>query len=529
MTTPHHGHPRRWLILAVLALALFGISMDNTVLMVALPVLSNHLEADTSQLQWMVDAYTLVFASLLLMSGALSDRFGRRRLLVTGMSLFGLGSALTPLVGSAEQLIALRAFMGLGASLAMPPTLSIIADIFDETERPKAIAIWSGTMALGIVAGPLLAGLLLEHFAWPSIFLVNVPVVAAGILASLAIIPESKAPGHIPLDPIGAVLSVVALVALTYGIIESPGYGWSDARILGSVSLAAVFGVVFVAWERRLEHPMLEIGLFRNARFGASCLSVTLSFFALNGALFMLALYLQQVRGLSPLETGYRFIAIAAGIVVASPIAARLTVLRGAKLTTSLGLAITALGMGLAGTIGVTTGDGQILAILFVAAGGIGMAMTPATDAIMGAVPPEKFGVGSAVNDATREIGGALGIAILGSLWQGSYADRIAGAAAVLPPEAAGAVRGSFAGAAAAAAQLGGRPGEALLDAARSAFVAAMDWTCLIGVAFVIGGLVVAAAFLPARATPEAVSDGPELPVPQSPRWPEDSMLNEPQ
>ena len=185
--------------------------------------------------------------------------------------------------------------------------------------------------------------------------------------------------------------------------------------------------------------------------------------------------------------------------------------------------------MGLAGTIGVTTGDGQILAILFVAAGGIGMAMTPATDAIMGAVPPEKFGVGSAVNDATREIGGALGIAILGSLWQGSYADRIAGAAAVLPPEAAGAVRGSFAGAAAAAAQLGGRPGEALLDAARSAFVAAMDWTCLIGVAFVIGGLVVAAAFLPARATPEAVSDGPELPVPQSPRWPEDSMLNEPQ
>jgi EmrB/QacA subfamily drug resistance transporter len=483
----------------VLVLALFGIGMDNTVLMVALPVLSNNLRADTSQLQWMVDAYTLVFASLLLMSGALSDRFGRRRMLVVGMSLFGLGSALTPLVGSAGELIAMRSFMGLGASLAMPPTLSIIADVFDERERPKAIAVWSGTAALAIVAGPILGGFLLEHFAWPSVFMVNVPVVAVGIVATLAIIPESKAPGHIPMDPIGAVLSVVALVALTYGIIEAPGDGWSDPRIVGSLAVAAVFGVVFVAWERRLAHPMVEVGLFRNARFSAACVSVTLSFFALNGALFMLTLYLQQVRGLSPLDTGFRFIAIAAGVVVASPIAARLT--------TSIGLAIIAAGLGLAATINVSTGDLPLLAILFIAAAGIGMSMTPSTDAIMGAVPPEKFGVGSAVNDTTRELGGALGVAILGSFWQGSYADRVGSVAAALPPDAAQAVRSSFAGAAAVAAHIGGEPGTVLLGAARSAFVSAMDWTCLIGVAFAVAGLVVAALYLPARATRASVPD----------------------
>ena len=500
MSTPHHGHLRRWPILAVLVLALFGIGMDNTVLMVALPVLSNNLRADTSQLQWMVDAYTLVFASLLLMSGALSDRFGRRRMLVAGMSLFGLGSALTPLVGSADQLIALRSFMGLGASLAMPPTLSIIADVFDEKERPKAIAVWSGTAALAIVAGPILGGFLLQHFAWPAVFVVNVPVVAVGLVATLAIIPESKAPGHIRMDPVGAVLSVVALDDLTYGIIEAPGYGWSDPRILGSVAAAAVFAVAFVAWERRLTYPMVDVRLFRNARFSAACVSVTLAFFALNGALFMLTLYLQQIRGLSPLETGFRFIAIAGGVVVASPIAAKLTVLWGARLTTSIGLAIIALGLGLAATISVSTGDWPILAILFIAAVGIGLSMTPATDAIMGAVPPEKFGVGSAVNDTTRELGGALGIAILGSVWQGAYLDRVGGAAAMLPPDAAAAVRNSFAGAAAVAGQLGGRPGATLLDAARIAFVGAMDWTCLIGVGFTIAGLVVAAVYLPARA-----------------------------
>jgi EmrB/QacA subfamily drug resistance transporter len=484
----------------VLILGVFGIAMDNTVLVVALPVLSTSLKADTSQLQWLIDAYTLVFASLLLMSGALSDRYGRKRMLIAGLALFGLGSALAPFAGSADQLIALRAFMGIGGALAMPPTLSIIADVFAENERPKAIAAWSATTALGIVAGPILGGFLLEHFAWPSVFIVNVPVVVAGIIAIIAIVPESRAPGEIPMDPIGAALSVAALVAGTYGIIEAPGYGWSDPRIAGSLASAVVLAALFIAWERRQEHPMVDVRLFRNARFSAACISVTLSFFALNGALFMFTLFMQQVQGLSPLQAGYRFIAIAAGVIVASPIAAKLTVAHGAKLATSLGLAIIAVGMALVTTVTVSTGDLQIVGLLFFISIGMGMAMTPATDAIMGAVPPEKFGVGSAVNDTTREIGGALGIAIMGSLWQGSYAERIGGIADTLPADAAQAVRGSFAGASAVAAQLGGRPGAILLAAAKTAFVGAMDWACLVGVVFAIAGLVVAALYLPARA-----------------------------
>jgi EmrB/QacA subfamily drug resistance transporter len=514
MTASHQGYPRRWLVLVVLILGVFGIAMDNTVLIVALPVLSAGLKADTSQLQWLVDAYTLVFASLLLLTGALSDRYGRRRMLVAGLALFGLGSALAPFAGSAYQLIALRAFMGLGAALAMPPTLSIVADVFAEGERPKAIAAWSAATALGIVAGPVLGGFLLAHFGWPSVFVVNVPVVFVGIVAIVAVVPESRAPGDIPMDPLGAITSVGVLVTATYAIIEAPGYGWADPRIALSLAAAIVLGAAFVMWERHVEYPMVDIGLFRNARFSAACLSITLSFFALNGALFMFTLYLQQVRALSPLDTGYRFIAIAAGVIAAAPFAARLTVRYGARLTTSLGLGIIAVGMGLVATTTVSTGDFQVVGILFFIAFGLGLAMTPATDAIMGAVPPEKFGVGSAMNDTTREIGGALGIAILGSLWQGAYAERVAGSVATLPPDAAQIARSSFAGAASLAAQLGGQPGAALLDSARTAFVAAMDWTCVVGVGFAVAGLVAAAVFLPARASGGdtlAVSDRPKM------------------
>lgn len=509
MTPPHSGHPRRWAILGVLVLALFGISMDNTVLIIALPVLSKDLQADTSQLQWMVDAYTLVFAGLLLMTGALSDRYGRRLMLTVGLVMFGVGSLVTPLVVSADQLIALRAFMGLGASCAMPPTLSILADVFEEVERPRAIAVWSGTSALGIVAGPIVGGILIEHFAWWSVFVVNAPVVALGLVAVVAIVPESRAPGHIPMDPAGAVLSVIALTLLTYGIIEAPGYGWSDPRIAGSIGIAAVLGVVFAVWELRLEHPMLDVGLFRNPRFSAACISVTLSFFALNGALFLLTMYLQQVRGLSPLDTGYRFMAIAGGFILLAPVSAWMTTRYGARITTSLGLAVIATGMGFAATLGVDSSDPQILSILVVASAGVALAMTPVTDAIMGAVPPEKFGVGSAVNDTTREIGGAMGIAILGTVFQTGYADRMGPAIAALPGPLATfgpVIKGSFAGAAAVAAQMG-EAGLPLLVAARQAFVDAQALTCVIGALFGVAGLIVAVAFLPARAQPKRAGE----------------------
>jgi EmrB/QacA subfamily drug resistance transporter len=509
MSTPHGRHPHRWAILAVMVLALFGIAMDNTVLVIALPVLSRDLKADTSQLQWLVDAYTLVFAGLLLMAGALSDRFGRRLLLLIGLALFGIGSALAPFVQTADQLILLRAFMGLGASLTTPSTLSIIADVFDEAERPRAIAAWSSTMALGIVAGPILGGVLLEHFAWPAVFVVNVPVVALGFVATLAVVPESKAPGLTRLDPVGAILSIVTVVALTYAFIEASGFGWTDPRILAALALTVGAGAAFLVWERRSDHPMLDVSLLRNPRFGAASISVTLAFFALNGALFLVTLYLQQVRGLSPLDTGYRFLAVAAGIAVGAPAGAKLTEWIGARIATGLGLAVIAVGMALAATLSVASGDARVAGVLFVAAAGIGIAMTPATDAIMGAVPPTQFGVGSAVNDTTRELGGAFGIAILGSFFQTIYADHVRVVAAQLPVDVAQVVRDSFAGAAAVAAQLPGTTGQALLDTARDAFVSAMQATCLVGVAFAVGGVAVALAFLPARGRGSAATTKP--------------------
>jgi len=500
MTGIQTGHPRRWQILGILILAVFGVSLDNTVLTVALPTLARDLGASVSQLQWMVDAYILIYAGLLLVAGALSDRYGRRLMLVIGLGLFGAGSAAAPFVTNPDQLIALRGFMGVGAALATPSTLSIVADVFADDERPKAIAVWSTVGALGMVLGPILGGLLLDNWAWPVVFVINVPIVIVGIVATLLVVPESKAPGRIPLDPVGALISVVALVSLVYGIIEEPTLGWTDPLIAGSFALTGLLAIAFIAWERRVAHPMLDVSLFRNRRFSAASLSVTLSFFALNGAMFFLTLYLQQVKGLSALETGVRFIAIALGVAIASSLAAPLTIRYGARIATGLGLGVVAVGMAMFSTLGTGSGDLQIMGVLFVASVGLGLAMTPATDAIMGALPREKFGVGSAVNDVTREVGGALGVAILGSVFSAGYAQRMAPVVSSLPIGAADVARESLAGAATVAGQLAGTAGSTLLDAARTAFVGAMGTTSLIGVGFAVLGAIVALAFLPARA-----------------------------
>ena len=504
-------HARRWGILGVLVLALFGISLDNTILTIALPTLSADLDASASQLQWMVDAYVLVFAGLLLVAGAMSDRYGRKRALVSGLVLFGLGSAIAPLVTDAQQLIALRAFMGLGAALTMPATLSIIADVFEADERPKAIAAWSAVSGLGIVVGPILGGWLLEHYAWASVFVINVPFVIVGIVATLAIVPESRSPERAPLDPVGAVLSVFGLVALVYGIIEVPSKGWSDPTIVGSLAAAAVLLTGFVAWERRIAHPMLDVGLFRDRRFSAASLSVTLTFFSLMGVLFLLTQYLQGVLGLSALETGLRFIPIAAGVILASAVAATLTERMGTRLVTSLGLVVVAAGLGMLATLGVASSDLHVSGVLFVVAVGMGLAMTPATDAIMSALPKAQFGVGSAVNDATREIGGALGVAVLGSLFAGTYAAHVARGLSDLPAAAAEAAGESLAGAAATAQAVGGEAGAMILAVARQSFVDGMTVTAVIGVGFAIAGAVIAFAFLPDRVTTPDADDAPAV------------------
>ncbi|MFN8623591.1 MAG: MFS transporter [Chloroflexota bacterium] len=500
----HEGHPRRWLILGVLIMALFGVSLDNTVLTIALPTLARDLHASTSELQWMVDAYILVFAGMLLLSGALSDRYGRRRMLLIGLVLFGLGSAVTPLVQTSGQLIALRAFMGLGAAFMMPSTLSIIGDVFAPPERPKAIAAWSSIAALGMVAGPLLGGWLLEHYAWPSVFVVNVPFVVLGIILTVRFIPESRSPEQVPLDLPGAALSVVGLTALIYAIIEVPGRGLADPAILLASAVAAVTIGAFAWWELHTAHPMLDMGLFRDRRFASACLSVTLVFFALNGALFFLTQYLQGVLGLSAFQTGIRFIPIALGVMAAAMVSATLTHRIGARWTTTIGLAAVGIGLGFTSLLKADSSDAFLTGIMLVVAAGMGLAMTPSTDMIMSALPAAQFGVGSAVNDTTREIGGALGVAVLGSLFAGSYATGMAKAAASLPTDVAKIVTDSFAGALAVAEAAGGAVGAVLEIAAVHAFIDAMGWTCVIGAVVALVGALIACIWMPARSQPAA-------------------------
>ncbi len=494
-------HARRWWILGVLILSLFTATLDNTILNVALPTLARELAATTSQLQWMVDAYILVFAGLLLVAGALSDRFGRRLALIGGLAIFGVGSVASAFVATADQLILARAFMGIGAALTMPATLSIIANVFDEAERPKAIAAWSAVSGLGIVVGPLLGGWLVEHFAWNAIFLVNVPVVVLGIVAILLVVPESKAQHRPALDPIGALLSIGGLVALVYGIIEVPAQGWDDPAILGSLGAAVILLGAFLVWERRVAQPMLDVRLFRNPRFSAASLSVTLVFFSLMGVLFFLTQYLQGVLGLGALETGLRFVPLAIGVIVSAPISAKLTSWLGAKVSTAFGLLVTAGSLALLATVQVGSGDVLIGSVLAIAGFGLGIAMTPATDAIMGALPKEQAGVGSAVNDTTREIGGAIGVAVLGSVFSAVYSSRMADVTAALPDGVGSIVRDSIGGALTVADQLGGSAGAALTAAARSAFVDGMATASLIGMAFAIAGALVALVWLPARAS----------------------------
>lgn len=509
-------HARRWWILGVLILALFGVTLDNMILNIALPTLAVDLEATAAQLQWVVNAYVLVFAGLLLVAGALSDRFGRRRMLVIGLSLFGLGSALAPLVTTADQLIVLRAFMGLGAALTMPSTLSIISDVFDEAERPKAIAAWGAVSGLGIVAGPLVGGWLLEHYPWTSVFLVNVPFVILGIVATLAIVPESRAPGRVRLDPLGAALSVIGLVALVWAIIQIPVDGWTSPLVLGAFAVAVIALVSFIAWERHTDEPMLDVRLFANPRFSAASLSITLAFFSLMGALFFLTQYLQGVQGLSALETGIRFIPIAIGVIVVSPVSAALTTRFGARPVTTAGLVVTAAGLGLLSTLGLASSDLHVAVVLLVIAAGLALAMTPATDAIMGAVPKAQFGVGSAVNDTVREIGGAFGVAVLGSLFAASYGSAMDAATGSMPPVAAEAARESLAAASAIATTVGGDAGAALLATAQTAFVDAMSMTSIIGAGFAMAGALVALAWLPSRSASEPVvieSVAPDGPI----------------
>jgi EmrB/QacA subfamily drug resistance transporter len=493
-------HDRRWYTLAVLALSLLVITIDGTIVNTALPTLARDFDASSSQLQWIVDAYTLVFAGLLLVAGSLGDRFGRQRALAGGLVVFGAGSLAAALSGTAAELIAARSLMGAGAALIMPATLSILTDVFeDRAERTKAIGIWAGVSGLGVAIGPTLGGFLLEHFDWGAVFLVNLPIVAIALLGGRRFVPVSKAAVATKLDPIGAILSMAGLAALTYGLIEAPANGWASGATIGLVAGAAALLGAFAWWELRgTGHPMVELGLFRNMRFTAASLSVTIVFFSLFGSLFLLTQILQDVLGYSTLEAGAGALPFALATGAVSPFAAGLARRTGTKLPVAGGLLLMAAGLALMATAGTGTTYFHLMVATVLMGLGMGLAMAPATDSIMSALPIEKAGVGSAINDSVRNIGGVLGVAVIGSIATSAFTSHMADATAQLPSGAAGAASGSITGAL-QVADAAGPAGAGLAASAREAFMAAASGGELIAAAVAVLGAALALRYLPAR------------------------------
>ena len=499
-------NPRRWQILAVLCISLFVIVMDNTIVNVALPTLARELDAGTSSLQWIVDAYTLVFADLLLAAGGLGDRFGRKGALLAGLALFGAFSAAGAFASSTGQLISARAVMGVGAALIFPTTLAIVVNVFTEPrERAAAIGIWTAIAGVGVALGPISGGWLLEHFSWGSVFLVNVPVTVAGIVGTLVLVPRSRDPRAPRLDLPGLALSIAGVTLLVWSLIEAPSHGWISATTIGGITGAAVLLAVFSWWERRVPAPLLDVNLFRNMRFTAASLAITLGFFALFGFIFLVTQYLQLVKGYSALQAGVRTLPFAIAMVVAAVSSPKVVPRIGTKVVVAAGLALMAAGFAIASTNDASTSYSVIASAMVLMGFGLGSAAAPATDSILASVPREKAGVGSAVNDTTREVGGTLGVAVLGSIMASVYGGRILDALSgtSLPAGLRAAAGDSLAAALQIAGGVGGAAGRDIALAGQDAFVQAFQIGSVVTGAVALVGAVIALLFLPARSRQE--------------------------
>ncbi|HEX3276915.1 MAG TPA: MFS transporter [Thermoleophilaceae bacterium] len=496
--TSGSAYDRRWWTLLVLSISLLVISLDNTILNVALPTIERDLGASSSQLQWIVDSYTLVFAGLLLTLGSLGDRFGRRLGLVIGLVVFGAGSLASALATSADMLIVTRGLMGVGGALIMPSTLSILTNVFPAHERPKAIGIWAAVAGLGIAIGPVGGGWLIEHFDWGSVFLVNLPVVAVALAAIPAFVPESRDPAESRLDPLGALLSTAGLGVLTWAIIEGQN-GWTETKILAGFAFAIVTLTAFVIWELRTETPMLDVRLFRLPRFSGASASIALVFFALFGAIFFLTMYLQEVKDYSALSAGVRVTPIALGLILGGPLSAKLAGRLGTRIVVAAGLTTVAAALFVMSGMTPDTGYGVIGGSLVLMGLGMGTTMAPATESIMSTLPLAHAGVGSAMNDTVRMVGGTLGVAILGSLLSSQYGANMHGAVAGLPEPARSAAEGSIGGAGAVAQHVGGHAGATLNSLAETAYTSAMGTTLTVAAAVALAGALVALTVLPGR------------------------------
>jgi EmrB/QacA subfamily drug resistance transporter len=495
---------RRLVLLALCAAALI-INIDVTIVNVALPSLVRELGASTSSLQWVVDAYTVVFASLILAAGSLSDRLGRKGVLLAGLAVFGAGSLAGAFGHSAGELIAARAVMGVGAAAIFPSTLSLIANVFtDRKERAKAIGLWGATTGVGVAAGPIVGGWLLEQFWWGSIFLFMAPL-AAIIAALVAVaVPTSKDPAAAPIDAPGLVLSIAGMAILVLGVIQAPNWGWGSVSALTTITAGLGVLAAFVAIEARTARPMLDVSLFRNPRFTAASGSITIGFFTLAGFTFLITQYFQFIKTYSPFGTGLRLLPVAISLAVASIAGTKLAVQVGNKAVVAAGLAGFGLALWWISTVSPTTNYLTIVGQMVLGGSGMGLLTAPATEAVLGAVPTHKAGVGSAVNDATRLFGSALGVAVIGSISASLYSSRLhALLPHGLPAPAVNAAHGSVGGALAAAQHLRdaglGVAAHGVTTSATTAFDHSLTGACLVAGAVALAGAVMAAILLPSR------------------------------
>jgi DHA2 family multidrug resistance protein-like MFS transporter len=496
----------RWYALGALALSTLAVGLDTTVLSVALPTLARDLHASTGDLQWFTTAYLLVLAAALLPAGMLGDRLGRKRMLLGALVLFGAASVACAYAQNAEQLIAARAALGLGAAVVMPLSGAVLTVLFEPGERARAMSIWVTASALGIPLGPLLGGWLLDNFWWGSVFLINVPVVVAGVLAITLWMPESRGERHGRLDVPGILLSTAGLVAVTYGIIEAGDRGWTDARSLVTVAAGAVLLAGFGLWQRHAKAPLVDLALFRSPAFTWGAVLLTIASFAMLGMLFSLPQLFSAVGGEDAFGSGLRLLPVIGGLVVGARVGEKLTGRLGMRVVIAAGLGLIAVSSFVGATTSPAT-EYRFTAVWITLTGlGLGLTMPPAMNGALGALTPARSGVGNALLQAVRQVGGAVGVAVLGTVLNSAYRDRLD--LTGLPAPAADAVRDSASAGVAVADRLAD---PALLGSVQAAFTHGMDRSLVVAGAVALAGTILALVFLPGRSPAPSVEDEPAV------------------
>ncbi|TAK68273.1 MAG: DHA2 family efflux MFS transporter permease subunit [Actinomycetota bacterium] len=498
---------RRWVILGVLVLSSLLVTIDNTIVNVALPTMGRELDAGITDLQWVVDAYTLVFAGLLLVGGNLGDRLGRKRILILGLALFAVTSLAGSLAQDTGQLIAARAAMGAAAALVFPATLAILIQVFTvPRERAMAIGIWAATAGVAVALGPVTGGFLLEHYSWGSVFVVGVPIAVIAAVAGWFLVPDSRDPSPGRFDGLGALLSIGSIGLLVYALIEAPRHGWASPATVVGLAAALSALTAFVVWESRRTDPLLEVRLFRNARFSAASAAIALAFFGLFGFIFLVTQYFQVVQGYGTLEAGLRTLPFAVVMGALSPVAVLAVRLLGTKLVVAGGLLLMSAGFAVAATVSSASQYwGAVVVSMVLMAAGLALIASPATEAIMGALPPAKAGAGSAVNDTSREVGGTLGVAVLGSVMVSVYGDQVVGAlrSLGLPTGFVEAAQDSVVAGYQGISALPAAVQPAATAAVRDAFLAGLSAASWVAVGATAVAAIGALLFLPARGAGE--------------------------